>query len=251
MVSSGPTRALFERTQVDYQNNLRPTSWLTLTSGFYYSRINAGQERPFVSQRSDHNRLLSGDHTQEIAGIAAGDANANRKFDLCRRRPVSLTSTQFGGVWTYRVAGSYKIDKTNTTLHSSVATGFSPPSSQDIIFGNNPNLEPEKDFGWDIGVRQELWQKRVALDLTYFHNDLSNVIGFNGLFQTLNLGAAETQGLEAELRAATDSQSRVHGELYISRHQKRLRRQTFRSRKARVCRVGRAMKFIFLLRIFG
>src|SRR5438309_7685718 len=37
--------------------------------------------------------------------------------------------------------------------------------------------------------------------LTYFHNDLSNVIGFHGLFQTLNLGAAETQGLEAELRA--------------------------------------------------
>ena len=27
------------------------------------------------------------------------------------------------------------------------------------------------------------------------------MIGFNGLFQTLNLGAAETQGLEAELRA--------------------------------------------------
>ena len=30
---------------------------------------------------------------------------------------------------------------------------------------------------------------------------LSNVIGFNGLFQTLNLGAAETQGVETELRA--------------------------------------------------
>jgi len=30
---------------------------------------------------------------------------------------------------------------------------------------------------------------------------LSNVIGFNGQFQTLNLGAAETQGLEMELRA--------------------------------------------------
>ena len=41
----------------------------------------------------------------------------------------------------------------------------------------------------------------MTLGLTYFHNDLSNVIGFNGLFQTLNLGAAETQGLEAELRA--------------------------------------------------
>jgi vitamin B12 transporter len=30
---------------------------------------------------------------------------------------------------------------------------------------------------------------------------LSNVIGFNGQFKTLNLGAAETQGLETELRA--------------------------------------------------
>jgi outer membrane receptor protein involved in Fe transport len=27
------------------------------------------------------------------------------------------------------------------------------------------------------------------------------VIGFNGLFDTLNLGSAETQGLEAELHA--------------------------------------------------
>jgi len=41
----------------------------------------------------------------------------------------------------------------------------------------------------------------VIVGATYFHNDLSNVIGFNGLFKTLNLGAAETQGLEAELRA--------------------------------------------------
>jgi vitamin B12 transporter len=107
---------------------------------------------------------------------------------------------QFGGVWTYRFASSYKIDKTNTTLHSSVATGFSPPSSQDKIFGNNFGLRPERDLGWDIGIRQELSENRVSFGLTYFHNDLSNVIGFNGLFQTLNLGAAETQGLETELR---------------------------------------------------
>src|SRR5207245_4437207 len=108
---------------------------------------------------------------------------------------------QFGGGWTYRCAGSNKIDKTNTTLHSSVATGFSPPSSQDKIFGNNFGLKPEHDLGWDIGVRQELWENRVAVGVTYFHNDLSNVIGFNGLFQTLNLGAAETQGLDAEVHA--------------------------------------------------
>jgi vitamin B12 transporter len=192
----GPTRALFERTQVDYQNDLRPTSWLTLTSGFFYSRLNAGQERPFVL----FGPTFVSDHTNEIAGFAQITLTPIENLLLVGGGRFDHFN-QFGGVWTYRFAGSYKIDRTNTTLHSSVATGFSPPSSQDKIFGNNFGLKPERDFGWDIGVRQELWQKRVWFDLTYFHNDLSNIIGFNGLFQTLNLGAAETQGLEAELHA--------------------------------------------------
>jgi vitamin B12 transporter len=192
----GSTRALFERTQIDYQNDLRPTSWLTLTSGFYYSRVDAGQERPFVL----FGPTFLSDLTEEIAGFVQTTLTpvenlifvAGGRFDHFN---------QFGGVWTYRFAGSYKIAKTNTILHSSVGTGFSPPSSQDKIFGNNFGLKPERDLGLDIGIRQELWNGRVSSGLTYFHNDLSNVIGFNGLFQTLNLGAAETQGLEAELRA--------------------------------------------------
>jgi len=196
----GPTRALFERTQVDYQNDLRPTSWLTLTSGFFYSRVNAGQERPFVSQAFGPQPTFISDHTQEIAGFVQATLTPIENLIFVAGGRLDHFN-QFGGVWTYRVASSYKIHKTNTTLHSSVATGFSPPSSQDKIFGNNPNLKPEKDFGWDIGVEQRLWENRVTVGLTYFHNDLSNVIGFNGLFQTLNLGAAETQGLEAELRA--------------------------------------------------
>jgi vitamin B12 transporter len=196
----GPTRALFERTTIDYQNDLRATSWLTLTSGFFYSRVNAGQERPFVLQIFGPQPTFVSDHTQETAGFLQATATpienlifvAGGRFDHFN---------QFGNVWTYRFAGSYKIDKTNTTLHSSIATGFSPPSSQDKIFGNNFGLQPEKNLGWDIGVEQRLWENRVTLGATYFHNDLSNVIGFNGLFDTLNLGAAETQGLEAELRA--------------------------------------------------
>ena len=192
----GATRAVFERTQVDYQNDLRPVSWLTLTSGFYYSRINAGQERPFVL----FGPTFISDHTDEIAGFVEATLTpvenlifvAGGRFDHFN---------EFCGIWTYRFAGSYKIDKTNTILHSSVGTGFSPPSSQDKIFGNNFGLKPEEDLGWDIGIRQQFWQNRVDAGLTYFHNDLSNVIGFNGLFDTLNLGAAETQGLEAELRA--------------------------------------------------
>jgi vitamin B12 transporter len=196
----GPTRALFVRTQIDYQNDLRPTSWLTLTSGFFYSEVDAGDERPFVSQAFGPQPTFVSDHTEEIAGFLQTTATPIHNLIFVAGGRIDHFN-QFGDVWTYRFAGSYKIDKTNTTLHSSVGTGFSPPSSQDKIFGNNFGLKPERDLGWDIGIRQQLWEDRVSFGLTYFHNDLSNVIGFNGLFQTLNLGAAETQGLEAELRA--------------------------------------------------
>ena len=196
----GPTRALFERTQVDYQNDLRATSWLTLTSGFFYSRVNVGQERPFVSQAFGPQPRFVGDHTDETALFA------QLTFKLCENFIFVSGGrfdhfNQFGDVWTWREAGSYRIRQIDSTLHASVATGFSPPSSQDKIFGNNFNLEPERALGWDAGIEQRFWNRRLVLDATYFHNDLSNVIGFNGLFETLNLGAARTQGVECELRA--------------------------------------------------
>jgi vitamin B12 transporter len=203
----GPTRALFTRATIDYQNDLRPVSWLTLTSGFFYSGVDAGQERPFASQMFGFQPTFVSDHTKQTGAFLQGTVTpisnlifvAGGRFDHFN---------QFGGIWTYRVAGSYKIDKTNTTLHSSVATGFSPPSSQDKIFRFNPDpsqplapLKPEKDFAWDAGIEQRFWENKVTIGATYFHNDLSNLIGFNGLFETLNLGAARTQGVETELRA--------------------------------------------------
>ena len=197
------TRALFERTTIDYQNNLRPASWLTLTSGFFYSRVNAGQDRPFVV----FGPTFIADHTQQTAGFVQATLTPLTNLIFVAGGRIDHFN-QFGDTWTYRFAGSYKIDRTNTTLHSSVATGFSPPSSQDKIFRFNPDptqplppLEPEEDLGWDIGVEQRFCGNRFIIGATYFHNDLSNVIGFNGLFETLNLGAARTQGLEMELRA--------------------------------------------------
>jgi vitamin B12 transporter len=195
----GPTRALFKRATVDYQNDLKPASWLTLTSGFFYSDVDAGQERPFVSQAFGPQPTFVSDHTEETAVFLQASVTpvegllfvAGGRYDHFN---------QFGAVWTYRVAGSYRIKPTDTMLHSSIATGFSPPSSQDKIFGNNFGLEPEKDRGFDAGIEQHLWERRVTVGVTYFHNDLSNLIGFNGLFDTLNLGAARTQGLESEIQ---------------------------------------------------
>ena len=202
----GPTRALFRQTQLDYQNDIRPASWLTLTNGFFFYRVESGQERPFVSQAFGPQPTFISDRVKEIAGFLQATVDIDNLIFVAGGRLDHFN--QFGDVWTYRIASSYKIDQTDTTVHASVATGFSPPSSQDKIFRFNPfpgqplpALEPEKDFGWDAGIEQRLWNRRVTVGATYFHNDLSNVIGFDGLFETLNLGAAETQGVETELRA--------------------------------------------------
>src|SRR5438477_4047163 len=201
----GATRALFRQTQLDYQNDIRPTSWLTLTNGFFFYRVESGQERPFVSQAFGPQPTFISDSVKEIAGFLQATLDIDNLIFVAGGRLDHFN--QFGDVWTYRIASRYKIDKTDTTLHSSVATAFSPPSSQDKIFRFNPGtgplepLQPEKDFGWDVGFEQLLWEKRVTVGATYFHNDLSNLIGFSGLFETLNLGAAETQGVETELRA--------------------------------------------------
>ncbi len=196
----GPTRALFIRRTVDYQNDLNPASWLTLTSGFFYSKVEAGQERPFVSQLFGPQPTFISDRTEETAGFIQASLRPLENLNLIAGGRYDYFN-QFGDVWTYRFAGNYKIERTATSLHASYATGFSPPTSQDKIFGNNFGLEPERDRGFDAGIEQSLWNRRVVLGATYFHNRLSNLIGFNGLFDTLNLGAARTQGVEIELLA--------------------------------------------------
>jgi vitamin B12 transporter len=193
----GPTRALFERTTIDYQSDLRPISCLTLTSGFFYSRVNAGQERPFVSQTFGPQPKFVSDHTDETAGFLQVSVTPFKGLNLVAGGRFDHFN-QFGDVWTYRLAGSYLIKPTDTTLHASYATGFSPPSSQDKIFGNNFGLRPERNRGFDAGIEQRFCDGKMRVGLTYFHNDLSNIIGFNGLFETLNLGAARTQGVELE-----------------------------------------------------
>ncbi len=198
----GPTRALFERFTVDYQNDLKPASWLTLTSGFFYSQVDAGQERPFVL----FGDTFISDYTEETAVFLQAAVTPCKGLNLVAGGRYDHFN-EFGDIWTYRFAVSYLIPQTDTHLHASVATGFSPPSSQDKIFRFFPDpsqpldpLEPVENLGWDAGIEQRFWGGRVLIGATYFHNDLSNVIGFNGMFETLNLGSAITQGVETEIK---------------------------------------------------
>ncbi len=71
----------------------------------------------------------------------------------------------------------------------------------------NPNLKAEQNRSLEAGVQQGLWDGRLALDATYFHNDFHNRIAFKSLgppaflSQFVNLNRVLAHGAELELHA--------------------------------------------------
>ena len=103
-----------------------------------------------------------------------------------------------------------------TTFRTSVGTAFRPPTVYELYttwiasgfgFLANPKLNPETTFAWDIGVEQKLGSSTVC-KLNYFNNHIDNYIygNFVGttpsgiyLYQNINAGRAETDGVEFEI----------------------------------------------------
>ena len=84
----------------------------------------------------------------------------------------------------------------------------------------------------------------------YFHNDLSNVIGFNGLFETLNLGSAMTQGVESEIKVTPIRDLTFTG-AYTYLDTEKTSALDIASRKEPGCRGGRATNSTSRLLICG
>ena len=115
----------------------------------------------------------------------------------------------FGDATTASLSGAWRIPASETRLHASVGTGVTNPTFFEQYgyipetFEGNPDLVPEKSFGWDIGVEQGFFDRRLVLDLTYFNQDLTDEIDtvFGGAPDYLNVpvnrpGESRRQGIE-------------------------------------------------------
>ncbi|MDJ0928896.1 MAG: TonB-dependent receptor [Gammaproteobacteria bacterium] len=118
---------------------------------------------------------------------------------------------KFKNKTTYRLTGVYRIDATDTRLHTSLGTGMKKPTFLDLFgffpdfFTGNPDLKPEESAGFDIGVDQGFWNGRGRVDLTWFYAELTDEI--TTLFFPVNTainaeGTSRRQGLEVDLRLA-------------------------------------------------
>jgi len=103
---------------------------------------------------------------------------------------------------TYRLGGEYRLQ--STIFKGSVGTGFKAPTlSQRFYkspsFSGNPNLKPERSFGWDFGVEHSFFHERLNLGITFFQNYIRDLIVFGGN-TNINRHQARTQGFEGIIK---------------------------------------------------
>ncbi|MBI4831221.1 MAG: TonB-dependent receptor [Candidatus Lindowbacteria bacterium] len=120
-------------------------------------------------------------------------------------------SSVFGSEVTPRVAVSYLVKETDTRLKGSYGEGIKNPTFLDLFFNSppfffgNPNLGPEKNRAWDIGVEQGLFDGRLTVGATYFRSDFDDLIATVEtapfVFSPVNLDSAVSKGVELEATA--------------------------------------------------
>jgi vitamin B12 transporter len=107
---------------------------------------------------------------------------------------------------TARFTGAYVHKATGTRFHGSYGEGIKNPTLFELFgfapgFTPNPNLQPEKSYGWDAGVEQSIFGGKASLSGTYYSNRIKNLIQGAGA-TAVNLGGKNRiEGLEFELDA--------------------------------------------------
>jgi vitamin B12 transporter len=114
---------------------------------------------------------------------------------------------KFQDYTTWRTAVSLLLKETGMRPHASVGTGVALPGMFEQfgsvlgLFTGNPNLKPERSFGWDAGIEFTLVPGSALLDVTYFRTNLEDEIrGFGTTLINL-VGDSKREGIELALRA--------------------------------------------------
>ncbi len=188
--------------QIDYA--LIPSVQATL--GFEHQAESATSEYisissygPYISDFPHKQAIINGIYSQvrlnidESIYLTLGD-----RFD---------NHSQFGQVFTYKIAPVWYIQRTETKFKALLSNGFKAPSLfnlYDPTYGN-PYLNPEKSKSFDIGFEQSIYGKDIQFGATYFQSKLENLIGSDpATFKAININNADISGIESfvSLKAA-------------------------------------------------
>ena len=109
-----------------------------------------------------------------------------------------------------RASAALRFPETDTTIRAAGGRAVKAPSfiatnSLDPFFLGNPDLMPEKNTSWEVGIDQWLWDNRIQLGATYFENHFTDLIQWSQTSWTtgswFNIAKARTKGFELALQA--------------------------------------------------
>ncbi len=127
--------------------------------------------------------------------------------------PCSLQRKDNFNYATWEIGADYRITP-DVFVYIKANTAVRSGGQQGRAFGSQSNLpfKPEKVTNYEVGIKNEAFDKRVRLNLTYFHDVLSDsqqtqILQVGGRTTTVvvNRGSAKIDGVEAEglLRIST------------------------------------------------
>ncbi len=110
----------------------------------------------------------------------------------------------FHTAWVPHFGLSWKISEP-TAIRATVSKGFRNPSVRELFMfrAANPDLDPESMWNYEAGVKQNLLDNKISLELTGFYSKGSNLIQMTGVppdVQNRNTGSFEHFGAEFQGR---------------------------------------------------
>jgi vitamin B12 transporter len=198
-LQNGAINSLFEgeKQKFDYQ-----TSFLLSTPTF------AGAEHSLTlaAEREGEKVISASSFSNVDRDIKTLGYVAEYRLDLLDSIHFSLAGRHddakfFDDSDTYRVTAAYEHSPWGTRLHTSYGEGVKNPTIFELFgfaanFAGNPNLSPETAEGWDAGIEQSLLGGNAILDVTYFVNEITDLIQGSGTTAVNLTGKSEIYGVE-------------------------------------------------------
>ncbi len=191
------------REKIDYQINFRINELMSATAGYEYEVQDAASTFLSNSAWGEWNSILP-DSKSIINSYFI-------QYKLSVDGSVFLTlgarndnHSQFGSIFTYKIAPVWFIKSTGTKLKALFSKGFKAPSLTELfdpVYGNK-DLQPEQSNSVDVGIEQMIPVSKASIGVTWFHSRLKDMLGTDALFKSININKANFDGVESFIRFA-------------------------------------------------
>lgn len=143
--------------------------------------------------------------------------------------------SRYGGQTTFGANFAYTPDEGRTVFRGTYAEGFRAPTLTEALlpFGNTA-LKPETAKSFDLGVEHSFFDGMIAASATLYRRTSHNLITFSFVtFQSENIAAARSQGLELGLALRPAQNLRIDANYSLADAKSRSADATFGNRLAR------------------